>query len=140
MPSLLQEAWLDTPSREDEVGGCSALRLGLPQSPLLWLLARPRAGAQGALTLKAFSKGPGEQKTWWEWFSEFKEQLKGGSSPAQTLASEWLRFSLGLAVCCLGEAWVQKKPSGKRLHGSLSFSGVEEEAAQDHWGTHPLWS
>lgn len=87
-------------------------RLGLPQ-PLPLLFAGPRAGAQGALPLKAFSKGSEEEKTWWEWFPEFKEQLKGGSSWAQTLLSEWLRFSLGLAVRGLGEPWVQKKPSGE---------------------------
>lgn len=28
------------------------------------------------------------------------------------MVSEWLRFSLGLAVRGLGEPWVQKKPSG----------------------------
>jgi hypothetical protein len=109
---LLEEAWLDTLSWDDDVE-VAALhwRLGLPQPPLLF--ASPRAGAQGALPLKAFPKGSEEEKTWWERFPEFKEQLKGGSSWAQTLVSEWLRFSLGLAVRGLGEPWVQKKPSGE---------------------------
>lgn len=69
---LLEEAWLDTLSWEDEVE-VAALhwRLGLPQPTLP--PASPRAGAQGALLLKAFSKGSDEEKTWWEWFPEFKE-------------------------------------------------------------------
>ena len=59
---LLEEAWLDTLSWEDKVE-VAALhwRLGLPQPPSL--LVSPRAGAQGALTLKAFSKGSEEEKT-----------------------------------------------------------------------------
>lgn len=66
------EAWLDTLSWDDEVE-VAALpwRLGLPQPPLLF--AGPRAGAQGTLPLKAFSKGSEEEKTWWGWFPEFKE-------------------------------------------------------------------
>lgn len=45
--------------------------------------------------------------------SRVQGTAKRRSSWAQTLVSEWLGFSLGLAICGLGEPWVQKKPSGE---------------------------
>lgn len=56
--------------------------------------------------MKAFSKGS-EEKTWLE--------AKRSLPWAQTLVSEWRRFSLGLAVQGLGEPWVLKKPSGEEV-------------------------
>lgn len=69
---LPEEAWLDTLSWEEEVEVAARHgRLGLPQLPLL--PASPRAGPQGALPLKAFSRGSEEEKIGWGWSPEFKE-------------------------------------------------------------------
>lgn len=111
---LPAEAWPDTLSWEAEA----------EVTPLPWRLplpASPRAGPQWPLPLNVFSRGSeAEKMCWWRWPGP-EESPKWDSSWTQTLVSEWLRFSLGLAVLGLGEPWVQKKPSGEEAARLTNF-------------------